>query len=193
MVARAVVVAVCGSPGAGKTTVARAVAGRLGVPCLTRDEVKVGLGLSGATIGAGRQLRFAEEFFVAGGAVSERAEEVMVEAAGVLAAGGVSFVVESSVVSERLVGVLVGAGARVLAVWVVARDAVIGERLRGRAAGGGAVDRQLAEASRRGELRESVFEPAAGVTAVVRVDTSDRSSPDVVAVVSAFGDLVGED
>lgn len=47
---RPLVVAVCGSPGAGKTTVACATARRLGVPFLTRDEIKLGLGLSSASV-----------------------------------------------------------------------------------------------------------------------------------------------
>ncbi|MGW1737096.1 AAA family ATPase [Streptomyces sp. NPDC001999] len=43
-------VAVCGPPGAGKTTVACATARRLGVPFLTRDEIKLGLRLSSASV-----------------------------------------------------------------------------------------------------------------------------------------------
>ncbi|MFY1595822.1 hypothetical protein [Micromonospora sp. WMMD737] len=50
---RPVVVAVCGSPGAGKTTVAIASARRLGLPLLTRDELKTGLGLSSASVTQG--------------------------------------------------------------------------------------------------------------------------------------------
>jgi len=76
---RAVVVAVCGSPGAGKTTVASATARRLGVPFLTRDEIKAGLGLSSASVDDGA-VRLDRDFHIAGGPFSLRAEAVMVDA-----------------------------------------------------------------------------------------------------------------
>jgi len=169
---RPVVVAVCGSPGAGKTTVAAATARRLRVPFLTRDEIKAGLGLSSASTTEGGGLTFDEDFHIAGGPVSARAESVMVDAARLLAASGVSFVVESSVVSPELRDALLASGARVLAVHVVAPGSVIGERLRARAAEGRPVDRHLAAQFQRGDLKPFIFAPPDGVDAVVEVDTS---------------------
>jgi predicted kinase len=180
-VERPVVVAVCGSPGAGKTTVASATARRLRVPFLTRDEIKTGLGLSSASV-ADDGVRFDRDFHIAGGPFSLRAEAVMVDAARLLAASRVSFVVESSVLSQELLTVLHACGGRVLIVHVVAQDSVIDRRLRARAAKGGAVDQQLASLFQRGEMKRLIFEPPDGANAVIQVDTSEcgESAIDVI-------------
>ncbi|WP_157494183.1 AAA family ATPase [Kutzneria sp. 744] len=175
------VVAVCGCPGTGKTMVARAVAHRLGVPLLIRDEIKAGLGLSSASVGT-KGIQFTEDFHIAGGPVSARAEAVMIDLATKLAGAGVSFVVESSVLSGQLLDGLRAADARVLAVHVVADEAVIAQRLSSR---GTAVDAQLAELFRRGEMPASLFEPPAGVDAVVKIDTSEAGPPAVEEVEAA--------
>ncbi|MGB2568048.1 AAA family ATPase [Micromonospora citrea] len=188
---RPVVIAVCGCPGAGKTTIAAATAGRLGIPFLTRDEIKVGLGLSSASVAHDGRVRLDRDFHVAGGPVSRRAEGVMTDAVRLLAASGVSFVVESSVLSHELLGVLLTCGTRVLAVHVVAREAVIGRRLAARAAEGGAVDQQLLALFQRGEMKRSIFEPPAGVDAVVEIDTSDDGTPAVETIVAAVVALLG--
>ncbi|MEO3780549.1 AAA family ATPase [Micromonospora sp. B11E3] len=188
---RPVVVAVCGCPGAGKTTVAAATAGRLGIPFLTRDEIKTGLGLSCASVAEDGRVRLGRDFHVAGGPVSLRAEVVMVDAVRLLAAAGVSFVVESSVLSHELLGVLLTGGARVLAVHVVAREAVIGRRLGARAADGGAIDQQLLSLFQRGEMKRSIFEPPEGVEAVVEIDTSDDGAPAIETIVAAVVALLG--
>ncbi|MFE5484203.1 AAA family ATPase [Streptomyces sp. NPDC056527] len=182
---RPVVVAVCGSPGAGKTTVARATARRLGVPFLTRDEIKAGLGLSSASVAEDGGVQLNPDFHVAGGPLSLRAEAVMVDAARLLASLGVSFVVESSVLSRELLDALLACDARVLAVHVVARESVVDERLRARAAEGGAVDRQLASQFQRGEMKRSIFDPPSGVDAVIEVDTSDDADPDIDPIEAA--------
>ena len=182
---RPVVVAVCGSPGAGKTTVARATARRLGVPFLTRDEIKAGLGLSSASVAKDGGVQLNPDFHVAGGPLSLRAEAVMVNSARLLASSGVSLVVESSVLSRELLDALLACDARVLAVHVVARDSVIGDRLRARVAEGGAVDRQLSSQFQRGEMKRSIFAPPSGVDAVVEVDTSDDADPDVEPIEAA--------
>lgn len=181
-------VAVCGSPGAGKTTVARATARRLGVLFLTRDEIKTGLGLSCASVAEDGGVQLNPDFHIAGGPLSGRAEAVMVDAAGLLAAARVSFVVESSVLSQKLLDVL--GDARVLVVHVVARESVIGERLRARAANGGAVDQQFAAAFQRGELKPSIFEPPAGVDPVVEIDTSDHDDPRIEPIETAVVALI---
>ncbi|BCJ46933.1 hypothetical protein GCM10010168_35470 [Actinoplanes ianthinogenes] len=172
-----VVVAVCGSPGAGKTTTARAVATRLGVPLLSRDEIADGLRLSG----------------VPAAAIRERAEALLVTTATGLAAAGTSFVVDNSVLSGGLVDGLLGAGARLLAVHVVARDEVVGARLRERVAVGrpGETvvrdgDRRLLALFEQGAMRQSVFEPPAGPYPVVEIDTSD-GTPGVEQIVEAAG------
>ncbi|WP_225824778.1 AAA family ATPase [Streptomyces naphthomycinicus] len=187
---RPVVVAVCGSPGAGKTTVARATACRLGVPFLTRDEIKRGLGLSSASVAGDGGVRLAPDFDIAGGPLSLRAEAVMVDTARLLAFSGVSFVVESSVLSRTLLDALRAGDARVLAVHVVAPAPVIGERLRVRAAAGGPVDLQLLTRFRRGEMKRSVFEPPGGTDAVLEVDTSDDGDPDIERVEAAVVTLL---
>ncbi|CCK24969.1 hypothetical protein BN159_0590 [Streptomyces davaonensis JCM 4913] len=187
---RPVVVAVCGSPGAGKTTVACATARRLGVLFLTRDEIKRGLGLSAASVAGDGGVQFAPDFHVAGGPVSLRAEEAMVNTARLLASSGVSFVVETSVLSSRLLDALHSSDARMLAVHVVARESVIGERLRVRAAGGGAVERQLSAQFQRGEMKPSIFAPPGGVDAVVEVDTSDAGEPDIDPIETAVVALI---
>ncbi|GAA1650682.1 AAA family ATPase [Actinoplanes couchii] len=156
---RCVVVAVCGSPGAGKSTVAAAVAAHLGVPLLARDEIKAGLGLSSAASADDATVRIDPDFFVAGGPFSRRAEAAMVQAARVLASSGVGLVVESSVLSRELLDGLHECQARVLAVHVVADEAVVGARLRVRAAKGWAVDEQMAAAFERGDMERAKFAP----------------------------------
>ncbi|WP_373367453.1 hypothetical protein [Micromonospora purpureochromogenes] len=59
---RPVVIAVCGCPGAGKTTIASATAGRFGIPFLTRDEIKTGLGLSSASVAEDGRVRLDRDF-----------------------------------------------------------------------------------------------------------------------------------
>lgn len=187
---RPLVVAVCGSPGAGKTTVACATARRLGVPFLTRDEIKVGLGLSSASVAKDGSVQLNPDFHIAGGPLSLRAEAVMVNAARLLASSGVSFVVESSVLSRELLDVLLACDARVLAVHVVARDSVVDERLRARAAKGGGIDRQLSSQFQRGEMKRSIFDPPGGVDAVVEVDTSGDGDPDIEPIEAAVVALI---
>ncbi|WP_130330386.1 AAA family ATPase [Micromonospora kangleipakensis] len=188
---RPVVIAVCGCPGAGKTTIASATAGRFGIPFLTRDEIKTGLGLSSASVAEDGRVRLDRDFHVAGGPVSRRAEAVMVDAIRLLAASGVSFVVESSVLSRELLGVLLACDTRVLAVHVVAQEAVIGRRLGARAAEGGAIDQQLLSLFQRGKMKRSIFEPPEGVDAVVEIDTSDDEAPAIETIVAAVVALLG--
>ncbi|MGW1057069.1 AAA family ATPase [Micromonospora rubida] len=182
---RPVVVAVCGSPGAGKTTVASATARRLGLPLLTRDEIKTGLGLSSASATQDGGVQLDPDFHIAGGPLSLRAEAVMVDAARLLATSRVSFVVESSVLSHELLEALLACGARVLAVHVVAHEAVIRRRLHARAAKGAAIDKQLESQFQRGEMKRSIFEPPAGLDAVVEVDTSDHEGPIIEPIEAA--------
>ncbi|NES29700.1 AAA family ATPase [Micromonospora terminaliae] len=190
---RPVVVAVCGYPGAGKTTVAAATAGHLGIPFLTRDEIKTGLGLSTASVAEDGQVRFDRDYHVAGGPVSLRAEAVMVDAVRLFAASGVSFVVESSVLSHETLGVLLACGARVVAVHVVAEEEAIGRRLGARAAAGRAVDQQLLAQFRRGAMKRSVFAPPEGVDAVVELDTSAGGAPAVESIAAAVATLLGRE
>ncbi len=187
---RAVVVAVCGSPGAGKTTVASATARRMGVPLLTRDTIKTGIALSSAHVADDSKIHFNPNYHIAGGPFSLRAETVMVNAARLFAAERVSFVVESSVLSEGLMNALFAADARVLAVHVVAREAVIGRRLHARVSDGRGIDQQLADLFRRGRMRQSLFEPPSRVSDRVQVDTSDGGEPDLDGILAAAAALL---
>ncbi|UQU66541.1 AAA family ATPase [Couchioplanes caeruleus] len=185
-----VVVAVCGSPGAGKTTVAAATAHHLGVPFLTRDAIKTGLALSAARVAENGTVHLGPDFHIAGGPLSRRAEAVMIDAARLLASSRVSFVVESSVLPKELLDALRDCQARVLALHVVADKAVIGNRLRGRASGGSAVDQQLAALFARGEMDPLIFRPPSGVDAVTTVDTSTGEEPPVQIIEQAFMTLL---
>ncbi|GAA2895720.1 hypothetical protein Acy02nite_25670 [Actinoplanes cyaneus] len=164
---RALVAAVCGSPGAGKTTTATAIARSLGLMLLTRDEISAGLHLSGVNRDSSRG----------------RAEALLVETACRFASAGTSVVVENSVLSRDLVDGLLATGARVVAVHVVADPEVIGRRLRDRAVHGRAVggirpgDLVLLDLFERGEMPSSIFEPPSGVHQLVRVDTSAGGEP----------------
>lgn len=182
---RPLVVAVCGSPGAGKTTVARATALRLGVPLLTRDEFKLGLALSTASAAEDGSVRLGPGFHIAGGPLSARAETAMVATARLLAAAGAGFVVESSVLSHDLLDALDEGDARVLAVHVVARDDVVEARLRARTDGGGEVDRHLLAQFLRGEMTPALFAPPARAGAALEIDTSTGGEPDTGRVLAA--------
>lgn len=184
------VIAVCGSPASGKTTVASATARRLGVPFLTRDEFKTGLGLSSAAVDEDGDLQLNPEFCVAGGPFSLRAEAAMVDAARLLASSQVSFVVESSVLSRTLLDALRACDARVLAVHVVAHAAVIGERLRARALDGRPLDLQLLAQFQRGECAPTIFEPPEDADTVVTIDTSDHARPLIDPIESAVAALL---
>lgn len=188
------VVAVCGSPGAGKTTVATATARRLRLPFLTGDAFKNGLGLSSASLAQDGSVQFDPDFHISGGPFTLRAGDVMVEVARLLASSQVSFVVEGSVLSPTLLTALRACDARVLAVHVVAREELIGERLRARAVALAAEQtitdlsaaaHQLASKFERGELKRSIFEPPDGVDAVIEVNTSDHQVPGIEPIEAA--------
>jgi predicted ABC-type ATPase len=191
---RPVVIVVCGCPGAGKTTVASATArhlgvslmsARLGVAHVSQDEFKNGLGLSSAHVTTDGDLRLDPEFAVAGGPFSLRAQAVALEIVRLLSSLAVSFVVETAVVSDELLGALRAGDARVLVIHVVAREVVIGERLRARAAGGSAVAEQLVAQFDRGELDPAIFKPSPRVGTVVEFDTSDHSEPNIEPIETA--------
>jgi hypothetical protein len=102
----------------------------------------------------------------------------------------VSFVVETSVLSEELLDALLASDARVLAVHVVAREPVIGDRLRARAAGGGAVAQRLAAQFERGELEPSIFKPSNRVASIIELDTSDHPDPNIEPIESAVLEML---
>lgn len=157
---------------------------------LTRDELKTGLGLSAASVAEDGGVQFNPDFHLAGGPVSLRAEALMVDAARLFASSPVSFVVESSVLSHKLLDVLFAGDARVLAVHVTAHESVIDGRLRARAAAGGATDQQLAAQFQLGEMRPSIFNPPSRVGAAVEVDTSDQEKPDIDPIAEAVSALL---
>lgn len=174
-----VVVAVCGSPAAGKTTIASAVSTALRVPLLTRDELAVGFAVGSAGL-SGDEVRAA-------------AERALISVADSLAASGVTFVMESSVLDEAHLGPVVSRGASVLAVHVVAPPTAIGDRLRERIAAGDAGMRRLLEQHEDGVMVPGLFEPSRLADVVVTVDTASGvpTSDHVVMVVDALGRLIG--
>jgi len=169
---RPVVVAVGGAPGSGKTTVAKAVALRLGVLLLTRDEFKQGLGWSAARLDSGGAVQFDSALDVAGGRLSSVAEDVMTDVARSLAAAGVSFVLETAVLASPLVDALAAEGARVVAVHVVASEDVVGARLRARVASGSPVAEQLLSQFERGEMDPEIFHAATAESSAPRAEAA---------------------
>ena len=161
------------------------MATRLGIAQVSQDEVKNGLGLSSAHVTTSGDLRLDPEFAVAGGPFSLRAQAVALEIVRLLSSLAVSFVVETSVVSDELLEALRAGAARVLVVHVVAREAVIGDRLKARAAGGSLVARQLVAQFDRGELDPSIFKPSPRVGTVLQLDTSDHSEPNIGPIEAA--------
>ena len=125
------------------------------------------------------------EFAVAGGPFSLHAQAVAIEIVRLLASLTVSFVVETAVVSDELLGAVRAGDARVLVVHVVARSDVVGKRLRARAAAGSVVAEQLVAQFHRGELDPSIFKPSKRVGAVVEFDTSDQLEPNIEPIEAA--------
>lgn len=187
---RPVVIAVCGSPGAGKTTVARAVGEHLGVPVLHRDEFKTSLGLTAATANPEGELAPPPDYFIAGGPYSRLAERAMLRTSRLLASSGATHVIESSVITEDAVSELRRSGARVLAVHVVASTDAISERLRDRMATDDPVAEQLARQHQHGEMDPATFEPPASVDRKIQVDTSRGDHPEIGSLISAVKDLL---
>ncbi|WP_436536526.1 AAA family ATPase [Actinoplanes sp. HUAS TT8] len=197
---RPLIVAVCGSPAAGKTTVAAAIAAELGLLLLTRDELAAGLRLSRAAHSEATAGLQASEVVMTEGAASRRrsrpgqddvrgqAETLLVETSCRFARRGMSLVVENSVLSRPLIDGLLAARARILAVHVIADPTVIHQRLRDRAGHGRPVggihpgDLTLLDQFERGEMQPSIFEPPAAAHHVVRIDTSTGGKPDISPV-----------
>lgn len=177
---RPVVIGVCGSPGAGKTTIATALSRALEVPLVARDELATGI-----LLGAGANAPPDD--------VRGAAEEALIAGSAALVAVGVSLVLESSVLDSSHLGPLRARGARVLIVHAVASPAVIGERLRARVAEGDGRMQRLLEEHQCGVLRAEIFEPWSSADALVTIDTSAGVSvaDHTAAVLVALGDLVG--
>lgn len=166
-----VVIAVCGSPAAGKTAIAEGVSAELCVPLITRDELALGLRLGAARDIAPDDIRSA-------------AEEAMIAMGGRLASLGVSFVLESSVLNATHLMPLVDAGARVLAVHVAASPVVIEQRLRDRVAAGDEAMQRLLDQHKSGEMTPDIFAPWSLADDVVSIDTTaGRSAAEYAAPV----------
>lgn len=166
-------------PCGGETTIASAVSTALRVPLLTRDELAIGFAI-GSTGLSGDQVRAA-------------AEQALISVADSLAASGVTFVMESSVLDEVHLRPVVSRGASVLAVHVVAPPTVIGDRLRERITAGDAGMRRLLEQHEGGVMVPRLFEPSQLADSVVTVDTASGvpTSDHVAMVVDALGQLIG--
>lgn len=81
MTRRPTLIAVSGPPGAGKTTLAHALAGALGWPAVCRDEIKERMAATGADPGDDPDLRTLEAFFRTLGELLESGTSVVAEAA----------------------------------------------------------------------------------------------------------------
>lgn len=154
-----IVIAVCGSPAAGKTTIARAVADEMPVPLVTRDEIAFGLQLTAAEDVMPDEIRTA-------------AEQAMTEVSHALARSRVSFVLESSVLDESHLRPLLDHDVRVVAVHVVAPPDVIGDRLRQRVDEGMPGAQRLLDQYESGVMRPEIFFPSEVADRLVTIDTS---------------------
>jgi len=155
-----VVVAVCGSPASGKTSIAREISTSLRLPLITRDELACG-----ARLGAPRD--------VSPDDVRSVAEDAMIATSTVLASSGVSFVLESSVLNDPQLAGLAAGGARILVVHVVASSAVIERRLRDRIDTGDTAMQRLLDQHNSGVMVPEIFAPWTDADHLVTIDTSD--------------------
>lgn len=174
-----VVIAVCGSPAAGKTSLAKEVSASLHLPLITRDELALGLRLGATADFSPDDIRSA-------------AEDSMIATSALLVSSGVSFVLESSVLNGLHLAPLAAEGARVLVVHVVASSVVIERRLRARTDAGDQAMQRLLDQHKRGVMGPEVFAPWADADHLVSIDTSDGqpAASHLAAVVSALDALL---
>ena len=158
-----VVIAVCGSPAAGKTSIAKGIASSLRLLLISRDEFAIGLQLGASDDASSDGIRVA-------------AEESMVAVSKKLASTGVSFVLESSVLDDTHLAPLAEAGARVLVVHVAASPATIKQRLVDRIASGDLAMQRLLDQHHSGVMAPEIFAPWSDADRVVLIDTSDGRS-----------------
>jgi len=180
-----IIVAVTGSPGSGKTTVASAVAAELGVPLVSRDHFKIGIGLSSARADGAGGVEYDADFAVAGGSYSAAAEQAMVGVAELLLAHNVSFVIESSLLPTAAMARLIELGARVISVHVSASTATISASLQARASSGAPPALQLLDQHQNGQMRPELFQPVVGALTTICLDTTVSEPPDTRAVRAA--------
>ena len=171
------VLAVCGSPAAGKTTIARAVAAELRLLLLSRDELASGIRLGGSTTDPDD--------------IRAAAERALVDTARTLVGAGVSFVLESSVLDDRHLAPLADHGARVVVIHVVAPPELVDRRLEQRIAAGDHSMRRLLDQHRSGEMVPTLFAPWPHAQSTVTVDSSTSAAmdSDVRRVVEALDRL----
>ena len=158
-----VVIAVCGCPAAGKTSIAKEVSATLHLPLITRDELAIGLRLGATAEVSPDDIRFA-------------AEDSMIATSARLVSSGVSFVLESSALDDLHLAPLAAAGARVLVVHVVASSVVIERRLRDRIDAGDGAMQRLLDQHNSGVMTPEIFGPWADADRLISIDTSDGQS-----------------
>jgi len=159
------VIAVGGIPGAGKTTLARRLAGALHVPLLVRDEIKEGMHVTAGSTDPAEVHRFAGAAFA-----------VFWSTVGDLVDAGVSLVAEAAFHRDRAAADMeaICARADLRLVWCAVDPEVALARYRARAPvrHPAHADELHAERMAHPAFDRSVYDPPPGPWPVVHVDTT---------------------